>query len=463
MKMKSMFSQPKGFYKSVIALMVPMILQNIIAQTVTLADTFMVGVLGEQYLAAVAIAVTPLFFLLIFTFGVQSGVSVLAAQYWGKGNPSVINRVLGVGIYIAVFVSLLGALSLYFFTAQILGFFTNEPILVELGVPYMRIAGFAQVFNAISMVYIAMQRSMENPRIGVIVLSISSVVSIFLNWVLIFGNLGMPALGIQGAAISTVSARFLEVVIVSIHAFTNSRLKVKLKSVFWPGMVIAKDFFKYSLPMIVNEMLWGFGFMLVLVILGHMAGAQTILAAFTIAGNIERFFSVAIFAAGSATAVIIGTEIGAGRKESVIEVAKILTALSLMFGILTSLLIFIARLTVLEQFAYPLFNLSDEAISAASTMIWILIFAQPVRAMIFSIGIGVLRGGGDGKAFMYIDVGSLYFVRLPIMALSGLVFGFGIGVVYSAFLIDNIVNFALCAYRMKSGKWINDVTRDTFS
>jgi Na+-driven multidrug efflux pump len=235
---------------------------------------------------------------------------------------------------------------------------------------------------------------------------------------------------------------------------------VKLKLFFKPGLVILKDYFKHSIPLLANEMLWGFGFMLVPVILGHMAGAQTILAAFTIAGNIERFFSVAIFAIGSATAVIIGREIGAGRRDSVKKVARTMTALSLGFGILTSLVFLLAKLTILEPIVYPLFNLSDDAVSAASTMIWMVIFTQPIRAMIFGIGIGVLRGGGDGKAFLYIDVGTLYLVRLPIMALAGLVFGLGIGVVYSAFVIDNIINFTLCAYRMKSGKWINDVTRE---
>jgi putative MATE family efflux protein len=397
---------------------------------------------------------------MIIIFGVQSGVGVLVAQYWGKGNKATINRILGVGMYIGVGVALVGATLLFLMPYRILGMFTNESALVSLGVPYIRIAAFSQIFNSVSMVYIACNRSMENVRLGVVVLCISSVFSVFLNWVLIFGNLGMPALGIQGAAISTLCARILEVIIVTIHANNNSRLKVKLKLLLMPGVVIFKDFIKFSLPVLINEMLWGFGFMFFPIIFGHMTGAQTILAAFTIAGNIERFFSVAIFAIGGATAVIIGREIGAGRADSVMSVAKSLTALGVLIGVGASTLLLIMQFTILEPFVYPLFDLSNEAASATSTMLLILSLGQPIRTMVFVLGLGIMRGGGDVKAFMLIDVGSLYFVALPMAALSGLVFGAGIGVVYSAFLADNIVKFTLCAFRMKSGKWINDVTRE---
>ena len=452
--------QPKGFYKGVVALMGPMMLQNMIAQTVALTDTFMVGMLGERYLAAVTMALTPLFFLLILTLGVQSGVGILSSQYWGKGNLNAINRVMGIGIYTALTMTLAGALAVFFFPHQILSIISPDRVLVELGVTYLRIAGFAQVCNAISLVYIASHRSMENPRLGVIILSISSVTSVFLNWVLIFGNLGFPALGIQGAAISTLIARGIEVVIICIHAFNNSRLKIQLSRLLAPGIMITKDFFKYSLPIIFNEALWGFGFMLFPVIFGHMAGAQTILAAFTIAGNIERFFSVAIFASGAATSVIIGREIGAGRIDNVKNVAKALTSLGLLFGVAASILILVTRTTIIEPFVYPLFDLSVEAAAVTSTMLLILAFAQPMRSLLFTIGLGVLRGGGDVKAFMIIDVGTLYLIALPIAAIAGLVIGADIAVVYSAFFFNSLAGFILCVYRMRSGKWINDVTRD---
>jgi len=457
--MIKLLRQPRGFYRNVFALMGPMVLQNIITQTVALTDTFMVGMLGEQYLAAVTIAQTPLFIFMIFTFGVQSGAGILVSQYWGKGNLSVINRILGVGVYFTAAITLAGALLVTSFPHQILGLVTNETGLVALGAPYARIVCFAMMLNSISLIYISCQRNMENPKLGVIILSISSVFSVFLNWVLIFGNLGFPALGIQGAAISTLCARALEVTIVTIHAFSNKKFRVKLGLLLKPGMTILKDFIKYSLPVLLNEALWGFGAMLFPVILGHMSGAGTNLAAYNISGNLERMFAVTMFACGGATAVIIGREIGAGRRDRVQSIAKSLMTLGFLLGLGSGTLLMLTRLTILEPLVFPLFDLSPEASSTAAIMLTIVAISMPLRTFGFTMGIGVLRGGGDVRALMIIDVGTLYLIYLPMASATGLVFGLGIAIVYSSMIADDIVKTSLLLLRIRSKKWIHDVTR----
>ena len=458
--MTNILQQPKGFYRSVFALMIPMVLQNLITQTVTLADTFMVGMLGEQYLAAATMAATPSFIFMIITFGVQSGIGILVAQYWGKGNTDAINRVLGVGLYFATALTLAGAMVIFVLPMQILNLITNDGALVELGSSYVRIVSFSMVFNTISLVYLACQRSMENARLGVVVLSISSVFNIFGNWILIFGKLGMPALGLEGAAISTLCARILEVVIVAVYALRNSRLPLKIKLLLKPGLVIFKDFVRYSAPVLLNEALWGFGAMLYPVIFGHMTGAQSILAAYNIAGNLDRLFAVSMFACGNATAVIIGREIGAGRQKQAESIARSLVMLSFLLGLASTALLLIARYTIIEPFVFPLFGLSSGAISDAVTMLFILALASPIRTLGFTMGIGVLRAGGDVNALMYIDVGTLYFIALPIAAIAGLVLGASISVVYSSTFIENLAKTALLYFRIRSKKWIHDVTRD---
>jgi len=440
--------------------MVPMVLQNLIVQTVMLADTIMVGMLGEQYLAAVTVAMTPLFLFMIFTFGVQSGVGILVAQYWGKGDTNTINRILGVGLFFSTVVILAGSMVLFFFPEQILGLITSESHLVPLAAQYTRIAAFASVLGAISMVYISCHRSMENPRLGFFVLAASSLFNVFANWALIFGRLGMPALGIEGAAIASVLTRALEVVIILIYASRNKRLPLKLRLLFRPGMMIFRDFVKYSFPVLLNEILWGFGFMLYPVILGHMYGAGTILAAHTIAGNVERMFAVAVFACAGATSIIIGRELGAGRTDNIERTAKSLVALALILGLASGALLMLARFTVLEPFVFPLFVLSPAASAAAATMITILACVIPLRTMGITIGLGILRGGGDVKALMYIDVGTLYLVSLPIAATSGLVLGLGVAFVYSGFLVEDVVKTTLLLWRLRSKKWIHNVTRE---
>jgi len=295
---------------------------------------------------------------------------------------------------------------------------------------------------------------MENPRLGAIVLSISAAFSIFWNWVLIFGNLGFPALGIQGAAISTLCARALEVIIISIHAFRNSRFRVKLGLLLKPGIIILKDFAKYSTPVLVNEALWGFGIVLFPVIFGHMTGAQSILAAYNLASNLDRLFIVTLFASAGSSAIIIGREIGAGRKDRAVSAAKSLTVMGLLFGLSSCALLMLAQFTILGPLVFPLYDLSDEAAHSAMIMLTIVAISIPFRAMTFTVGIGILRGGGDGKTFMIIDVGALYLISLPIAAVTGLIMGLGIEIVYSSILVENAVKTVLLLYRLKSGKWI---------
>jgi len=440
--------------------MIPIVLQNLITQTVALTDTFMVGILGEEYLAAVTIAQTPLFIFMIFTFGVQSGAGILVSQYWGKGNLTAINRVLGVGVYFAAGITLAGAMLVTSFPHQILGLVTTETELVALGAQYARIVCFAMVLNSVSLTYLSCQRNMENPKLGVIVLSISSVFSIFMNWVLIFGNLGFPALGIQGAAISTLCARALEVAIISTHAFRNKRFRIKLRLLLKPGIIILKDFLKYSLPVLLNDSLWGFGAMLFPVIIGHMPGAGTNLAAYNISGNLERLFAVTMFACGGSTAVIIGREIGAGRRDRVQSIAKSLITLGFLLGLCSGAMLMLARLTILEPFVFPLFDLSQEAASTATIMLTFVAISLPLRTLGFTMGIGILRGGGDVKTLMMIDIGALYLISLPMASTTGLILGLGIAVVYSSFLVEDSVKVTLLILRVRSQKWIHDVTRD---
>ncbi|NLL38167.1 MAG: MATE family efflux transporter [Clostridiales bacterium] len=452
--------QPKGFYKGVFALMLPMILQNVITQTVSFADTFMVGLLGEQNLAAVTTAVTPFFVIMLLMMGIQSGAGILISQYWGKGNLNAINRVLGVGFYFSSAFSFIGAMLMFFFPEFFLSIITNDAEVVALAVNYAKIAGFAHMCNSISGVYIAAHRSMENARLGVVVLTLSSLINVLGNWLLIFGKLGFPAMGITGAAVATLISRIVELVIVLIYAAKNKRFKIIPKSLFKPGLVILKDFLKYSLPVILNEALWGFGAMIYPIILGHMENSMVILAAYTISGNIERLFGVAVFAGGGAASVIIGREIGAGRKDTVYSAGKALVMLSFFMGLASAALLFVATLIIMEPYIFPLFKLSEAAAEACTIMLTIMSFVMIIRTVGFTMSIGVLRGGGDVRAVMYIDIGSLYLVALPAAAISAFVFGAGIAVVYGCIALEDIIKTILSLFRFRSKKWINDVTRE---
>ena len=335
--------EEKDFIRDAILLMLPMILQNFVTFSMSMADTFMVGVLGETALAAVTMANSPFYVMQLMIFGVQSGMSVLVAQYHGRGDQEAINRVMGIALFVSTTISGLLAVTAFCIPEQIMRVLTNNADLVAPGAAYTRYVGFSYFFAAISGVYIAAQRSTENPRLGAVLLTVSGVLNIFLNWVLIYGKLGAPMLGCAGAAIATLISRAFEVAVLCVYARFSRRLPLMPRALLHPGRVIAKDFAKYALPVVCNECLWSLAFSLYTVIMGHMADNAPILSAYTIAGNLQRMITPASFAAGGAAAVLIGREIGRGNRDQVQRKAWVLDALALVVGLVCMGIIALVR------------------------------------------------------------------------------------------------------------------------
>lgn len=453
--------QGRGFYRSAIALMLPMILQNLVTNFMALADSFMVGALGETELAAVTMANSVFYVLSLIIFGIQSGTGVLVAQYYGKGRLDAINRIMGMGYYVSLGLTALIALLSFFFPMQLMQLVTNNPDLWEPGAEYARIVGFSYVCMAFSGVYIAVQRSMENPGLGAILLTVSGALNILLNYMFIFGKWGAPAMGCAGAAVATLLSRVLEVLVVTGCFFRSKRLPVKPGLMLRPGRIIAGDFIKYSLPVVLNEGMWSLAMSLFSIIMGHMPNSTPILAAYTIAGNIDRMAAVALFAAGNATAVIIGRDIGCGDTKEIYGKGVALNFVCFVTGIISMGILLTIRATLLDGFIFPLMDISAEAGELAKMMLAFIAVVMPLRSLNLCNIVGVFRGGGDVRYGLICDIGPLYCVCLPAAALCGLVFGLGITAVYVCICLDDLCKVFLCMPRLRSGKWINSVTRET--
>ena len=450
----------RAFYRDVVTLALPIVAQNLITTSLGLVDTFMVGALGEAPLAAVTLANIPVFVIQLVIFGLQSGSSVLISQYWGKGDTDSINRVIGVGCYVAGAISLLFALAMSGFPTQLMGLLTNDPALAELAASYARIVGPSYILNSITGVYVGAHRSMEHPRLGLIIFSISMCTNTFLNWVLIFGNLGAPQLGVTGAATATFLSRVVEFLVMVVYALTNRRFRLRLGLLLRPGTELLWRFLRYSGPVVVNETLWGLGTSLYKVVMGHMEGSTEILAARALAGNIEDICTVVIFAISGTTAIIVGREIGAGRgKESVYQVGAVMDTLALAAGGIIGLLLAAAAWWVLPWAVYPRFLLSDTASQTATMMLTFTGVFLALRAFNSNNTVGVLRGGGDVRAAMRIDTLPLWCVALPLTVLFGLVLKWGIFWVYVGITMEQVTKFGAGVRRFRSRVWINDITR----
>ena len=456
------FKQNRGFYKSALILMFPMILQNLVTNSMSMADTFMVGALGETELAAVTLANTPFFIVALMTFGLQSGTSILASQYYGRGDFNALNRILGIGLYTAAGITLLVGVFGVLFPRQIMHILTNNTLLIEPGAEYCRWVAFAYFFDSLSQIYIGLQRSMENTKLGMYVLVGSGLLNIFLNWCLIFGKLGFPAWGIKGAAIATTISRIVQLVIVIIFALRTSGFRLNPSYLLHPGRIIAKDFVKFALPVVINETLWSTVQSIYTVIMGHMEGSTQILSAYTVSGNVDRVISVGLFAMGGAASIIIGRDIGSKcSSETVYHEAKGLNIMSIAIGLSTTCLVLLVRGTIARPLLFPLMEMGDEAVEICMYMLLITAAAQPIRCFTMTDIVGIFRAGGDSIFAALADLLPSYLVALPAVAMTGLWFGCSIQIVYPLMILDEFIKMFLVLWRFPSGKWINNITRET--
>ena len=348
---------------------------------------------------------------------------------------------------------------LFFFPEAVLSMVTDNAVLITEGTPYLRIVGISYIFNAVSSVYVSMQRSAENPSLGMKVFACSMLLNTFLNYCLIFGNFGAPALGITGAAIATLISRVVEVVIVAFCAPRYRRVPLMPRLLLRPGWTMVRSFLKYATPVLVNEVLWGLGVSVMTAIMGHMAISTDILAAYAIMGNIDKFSTVACFGIAGATAVIVGKRIGEGAgREEVYSLGCCLLTVSFGVGLVVSVCLAVLLPTVFIPYLYPLFHLEGLALEIAVTMCVVYICVMPLKAFDITNITGLLRAGGDSRMASIIDLSCQWVIAVPLTFLTALVFNAPVAVVCLCIQSENVCKCPWGILRLRSRKWINDVT-----
>lgn len=462
--MFSHLRRERGFYKRVWSLALPLILQNLITTSLGFVDTFMVGLLGQTELSAVTAANSPVFLLQTIVFGLISGLTILVSQYWGKGDTDAINRCMGVTMYAGLLLAGTISVLMFLFPETVMGLVTNNETLVRVGAPYLRIVGIGYIFNAVSSVYVGAQRSTENPMMGLAVFAVSMLLNTFLNYCLIFGHFGAPALGVTGAAIATFLSRVVEFVLTLGYAFTNKRIPLRLNLVLKPGREITRSFVRYATPVLCNETLWGLGTTMMTVIMGHMLISEEMLAAYAIMGNIDKFATVACFGLAGAASVIVGKCIGEGKsRDEVYSVGWCMLFLSVAVGLVVSAVLGMLLPAVFIPYVYPLFHLEGLSLEIAVTMCIVYACYVPLKAFDITNITGVLRAGGDSRMAAIMDVGPLWVAAVPLTALCGLVLDAPIWLICVALYSESIIKVPWGIRRIRSRKWINDVTRGSES
>ena len=449
----------KGFYRYLAALTGPIALQNLITFSLGLIDTFMVSKLGNNEMAAVTAANVPVFLLISIVFGVQSGVGILISQYWGKKDLESISRAMGVAAYLGVGIAVVIGVVLYRWPVAIMDLLSNKHHLSLLGAPYLRLIGFSYVFNMLSSIYVSAQRSVENAGFGMKLFGMSTVLNTGLNYLLIFGKCGFPMLGVEGAALATLLSRVAEFAVCLFCALRSKVIPLDLKALLRPGWEMLRRFVKYASPVMGNELFWGLGNSLLTVVLGHMTISVEFLAANAVMGNLNRLFLVVCFGLGAATAVMVGKAIGEGQsQEELMALSKTLSWVTVVVGTVLAVIALVLVPLLFQPVIFPLFELYDLSAHLATTLAVTGFACIPLHAYSISAVTGILRAGGDVFWSTALDLGPQWLIALPLTALLGLVLNADPWFVSLAIQAESFVKCPICLWRIRSKKWIHDVT-----
>lgn len=444
----------KKFYKMVLFLALPIILQNLIASSVNMLDTLMIGRVGEVELAAVGIANQFYFIFSLFIMGISSGCAVFIAQLWGKRDKNNIQKVLGIGIISSVLITAVFNLVGVLFPEKIISIFNIDPQVIKIGASYLKIVCFSYIFTAISFNYAAALRSVENTVLPMLASFLGLVVNGVLNTILIFGLLGFPAMGVRGAAIATIIARGSECVLLVLYTYiSKNTLAAKAKDLFSITRELTKSVFVTMIPVLLNEACWGLGNLTYAVIYGRIGTQAT--ASIQICTTIFNLFMIITFGLANVAVVVIGKEIGAGREKRGLLYARRLCVVSLITGVILAVVLAITSPIVLT-----VFKVSEEVLRNSLRILYIYSALMPLRVFTVILVVGILRGGGDAKYGAIVQGITLWGIGIPLSFVSAFILHLPIYLVVSVTAAEEIVKCIIVVRRYRSNKWINNIVNE---
>lgn len=449
------FFRDRAFFRTMLAIALPVAFQQLITAGLNMIDVLMVGQLGETSVAALGLANQIFFLLILFLFGVTSGMSIFTAQFWGKGDIEQIHHVLGICLTIAVSVGILFSLAAIFIPEQLMSFYTEDSEVIQLGSEYLRIVGMSYVFTAISISYASVLRSITQVTLPVVVAVVALALKTGLGYLLIFGVGGMPALGVRGAALATCFGWvFQTIMLVALVYIRKTPLAANPLALFRFDRPFLIRVLKTSMPAAINEVLWSFGITSYNAVYARI-GTDAI-AAVNINATIEELSFVLFIGLGNACSVMVGNQIGAGGKDAAFEYGRRFTILGIMIALVGGVIALALRDTVVG-----LYQISPSAAENLRGLILVFALSSWLRMFNFILFIGVLRAGGDTRYAMFIELFSVWLIGVPSALIGGFVLHLPVYGVYAMVLLEEAVKAIVILRRYLSRKWIHDLVNVT--
>lgn len=444
----------KTYRSQILKLTIPIVLQNILSVAVNSADVVMLNYVGQSHISAVSLAAQYASVLFMIFYGLGTGVTMLSAQYYGKGDKKAIDVVEGIALRFSLIAAVIFASCAMLIPRQMMRVFTPDTELIAIGASYLRNISVAYFCWGIIEIYLATLRSIGRVTICTVLNTFAFSFNILLNAVFIFGLFGAPKLGAAGVALATSISRVTELILCILVSVRSKDVKLRLSYMFIDNKLLLKDFVKMALPAMLNDVSWGLAFSMYSVIMGQFLGTDVV-AANSFASLARNFGTILCFGVASAGGIILGQIIGTNRLDDADKAAKVLMRMTVLFGAIGGVIILILT-PVFLSFA----NLTDLGKHYLKIMLLINSYYVMGAAVNTTLIAGVFRAGGDSRWGFICDTIDMWVYSVPLGFLTAAVLKLPPMWVYFLLCTDEFVKWPWVLSHYKSKKWLKNITRD---
>ena len=453
--MKFLNKKNDEFYSQIWKLVLPILIQNLLSAAVNSADVIMLNYVGQSSISAVSLASQYASILFSVYYGLGTGATMLCAQYYGKGDMRAIKVVEGIALRFSLVISVGVAACAILIPEGMMKIFTDDAELITLGASYLRILSISYLCWGIIEIYFSVLRSVERVAICTVLNTIAFTLNILLNAVFIFGLFGAPKLGVVGVAIATSASRLVELAGCIIVSLRSKDVKLKLSYMFIKNKVLFKDFVHLSLPALGNDIVWGVAFSMYSVIIGHMGSDAVAANSFVVV--VRNLGTILCFGIASAGGILLGKIIGENKLEEAREGARKLMKLTVISGAIGGIIVLICTPFVLH---FASSSLTETAMHYLKIMLLINTYYIMGAAVNTTLIAGVFRAGGDSRFGFICDTIDMWCYAVPLGFIAAFVLELPVLWVYFLLCTDEFVKWPWVLKHYKSGKWLNNITRD---
>ncbi len=443
----------KPFYRKLFSLVLPIAMQNFMNAVVSASDALMLGFEGQTALSAVSLATQVQFVLNLFFAALTSGMTVLAAQYWGKKEVTALEHVLAAALRCSFAVSFLFFLAAAAVPEFLMRIFTNDQGLVGMGASYLRVVSVSYLCMGVSQVYLCIMKNSGRTLRSTIYGSAAVLLNLILNGILIFGAFGAPKMGIQGAALATLISRMIVLMLVLRENGGKGVVRIRWEYVRKPMEMLKRDYYHYTIPVLANILAWGCGFTMFSVIMGHLG--EEAVAANAVANIVKNIISCFCLGIGAGSGIIVGNELGKGDLDRARQYGGKLCRTAVAAGVLSGL--FLLMCTPLIFAFAP--NLCGQAEAYLRVMLFICSYYLIGKSVNSTVVAGIFCAGGDTRFGMCCDAVTMWMVIVPVGAVAAFVLKLPVLWVYFLLNLDELIKLPAVYRHYKKYAWVKNLTK----